>query len=596
MIYKTWILNLSIGLLSFSSLAQRSIEDIDSIYYMGQQMVLRDPKAGLDLAGQIRVLSDEYNYEEGFLLQQSLIAFSHFQLNQLDSSVFILLEIIPQLEKSFPNSYYLGFANNYLGRIYTRLNSLSKAETSFLKASEIFKQIDSINFYCMSLNNYGTIKGMKGDHAEALSSFLEVVKFSQTNTIATNFISSAISNISYIYELEGQNEKAIEYAFEGLKIDQKTNHTRAIADSYNLIGTLYLNDDKIDSALDYYQRVLRLNKANDSQLLPAKRRAMENIAKTHATLGKPEVSIQWLKRAIAMRAEGEDYMSETVAHQLADYYWQLDQSDSALHFARRSLLISQGEGIRQGTLKAAQLLMDVFLSAKQYDSAFHYQSLYHAYKDSIYNESSDKRLTNLRIELETLEKQRQIDELKQREVVAALNDQRLFGGIALAALMLLVLFLIYRHKLKGKQHDLKMKIAKSSQRLSTHTLNMVHKNNGFIEIEEEIRKMKKSGEPNYQKLLNVIQRNKAEERDWENFSEYFGQVHQGFDRRFHTKFPNLSMGENRLATLVKMNLSNPEIASILVIEPKSVSMYKYRLKKKLGLAEDESLHQFLNTI
>jgi DNA-binding NarL/FixJ family response regulator len=54
--------------------------------------------------------------------------------------------------------------------------------------------------------------------------------------------------------------------------------------------------------------------------------------------------------------------------------------------------------------------------------------------------------------------------------------------------------------------------------------------------------------------------------------------------------------ERRLAGLVRMNLTNIQIAGILNIEGKSVKVAKHRLKKKLGLSEDDDLNTFLQSI
>ena len=114
-------------------------------------------------------------------------------------------------------------------------------------------------------------------------------------------------------------------------------------------------------------------------------------------------------------------------------------------------------------------------------------------------------------------------------------------------------------------------------------------------IEEEIKKMQKKGETNFQKLLNIISLSRSAEKDWENFNNYFNKVNPGFEENILTQFPQLSLGEIRLASLIKMKLTNQEIATILNIEAKSVRMNKYRFKRKLGLEEQQDLFEFINT-
>lgn len=55
----------------------------------------------------------------------------------------------------------------------------------------------------------------------------------------------------------------------------------------------------------------------------------------------------------------------------------------------------------------------------------------------------------------------------------------------------------------------------------------------------------------------------------------------------------MSISEKRLAGLIRMDLTNREIAGILSIEDSSVKTAKHRLKKKLALTDEQNLYQFL---
>ncbi len=575
---------------NISAWSQSQWEEIDGIYQKTLRKVLREPVVGFKNAKEIITISKESKHEKGIFLAKSLQAFAHFQINQLDSSVFLLLETIPELERYFPNSFYTAIAKNYLGRTYSRINNLAKAETAFKESSEIFMGIDSISYYCMVLNNYGTILGTKGDHSGALNTFLSVVKLSTEHAVALNFKSSALSNISYIYQLEQQNNKALEYALQGLDIDKKINNPRAIAESYNIIGTIYLNQNKLDSALNYYNKALGIESSDNRRLQSIQNSAKVNIAKVYAERGD-------LKRAIEIlrNTNTKEYASEKIYLQLADYYKQLFELDSAIVYAKQSLAIATDQKIKPGVRDAAKVLQDIYTELNDFELANHFLNLHYAYKDSVHNESSEKRFTDLRIELAVLEKQQQIDALKQREAINKLRNRNLIIGLVTILFVIIILFFLYRWKQAQKEKLLKQELELNNKHLSNHTLNMVHKNNAFAEIEEEVRQMKKNEKPNYQRILNIVNRNRAEEKDWENFELYFGKVHKDFEIRIKSKFPTLSIGDFRLATLVKMNLTNTEIASILFIESKSVRMSKYRLKKKLGLGEKDDLLQFLAT-
>ena len=71
------------------------------------------------------------------------------------------------------------------------------------------------------------------------------------------------------------------------------------------------------------------------------------------------------------------------------------------------------------------------------------------------------------------------------------------------------------------------------------------------------------------------------------------QDHKDFNSTVKQKFPNVTNNELRLMTLLKMNLSSKEIASILNISPDGIKKARYRLRKKLNISSEESLSDLI---
>jgi len=85
-------------------------------------------------------------------------------------------------------------------------------------------------------------------------------------------------------------------------------------------------------------------------------------------------------------------------------------------------------------------------------------------------------------------------------------------------------------------------------------------------------------------------------REKETFYGEVEQIHKEFNLRLDTNYPELTDQEKKLATLIRMNLSTKEIATLLSISPKSVEVARYRLKKKMSLDKDDNLTQFIRNI
>jgi phosphate/sulfate permease/DNA-binding CsgD family transcriptional regulator len=114
---------------------------------------------------------------------------------------------------------------------------------------------------------------------------------------------------------------------------------------------------------------------------------------------------------------------------------------------------------------------------------------------------------------------------------------------------------------------------------------------GVMETEQQA-----STKQNLKSIISLIRQKMSFAREKETFYGEVEQIHKDFKMKLDTSFPGLSDQEKKLATLIRLNLSNKEIATLLSISPKSVEVSRYRLKRKLGLEKEDNLLQFINTI
>jgi uncharacterized protein YoxC len=83
---------------------------------------------------------------------------------------------------------------------------------------------------------------------------------------------------------------------------------------------------------------------------------------------------------------------------------------------------------------------------------------------------------------------------------------------------------------------------------------------------------------------------------WAEFMIKFTQIHPNFNANIKLKYPVLTAKDISFCSLIKLNLSNKEIANLLQVSHESVITKKYLLKKKLALTPEEDLYQMINTI
>ena len=100
----------------------------------------------------------------------------------------------------------------------------------------------------------------------------------------------------------------------------------------------------------------------------------------------------------------------------------------------------------------------------------------------------------------------------------------------------------------------------------------------------------------YADAINSINKIKQNSGYFQNKLIDSDLIHTDDISELRKAFPNLTEGELTYCAMYKANLSNKEIATILNIDPKSASMRKYRIVKKLGLKNNSSLLNELSLV
>ncbi len=147
-------------------------------------------------------------------------------------------------------------------------------------------------------------------------------------------------------------------------------------------------------------------------------------------------------------------------------------------------------------------------------------------------------------------------------------------------------------KIKVERERLQEILANRNRELSNATINLIRKNETLLEIRTELENQAfdKRGKG---RLDRIIENHISADQDWHLFEEAFNQVHDEFFKKLKNQYPDLTTGDLRLAAFLKINLSSKEISSLLGLSVRGVENKRYRLRKKLGLNENDNLTSFM---
>lgn len=518
----------------------------------------------------------------------SYVGMAFFHNHRLDTTKIIFKKVISKLGA---DDFEKGMAHWYLSKLYKRQGQYDSTIMHNVEAVEIFAGLDSALFVSYAYETNGIAHGMQGDYSAALEWFIKSYEYKIANGLEDKAI-SVLQNIANVYMRQGSYPKAIEYYKKAIAL-KGGEHAAA----YIGMGGVFNLQSMKDSALYYYRKGYAIGVATGNSYQQIS--GLINICNIYFQNGQHRQAIKYLMRALTLPT----YTAKSLSYiytELGKNYYRLGRADSAEYFLKKGLNKAIQVNNIQTSAEASQFLSSFLAKQRKFEQAYKYAELSLVYADSINTERRNDAITDQRIKLETLKKQHRIESLSKENKI---NRYKLLllvlGGGAFTIIGILSFFtfrsraIVKQRRLEGEKKILRLELDKKQAQLSAHTLHMIHSKNGMEEIERHLETIDGEGK---RKIKNVISINKVQEKDWDNFNTYFSDVHAHFFDILKSHHPDLSQGETRLSALIRMNLANHEIATLLNIESKSVKMARYRLKKKLDLDENQDLNSYIQCL
>ncbi len=188
--------------------------------------------------------------------------------------------------------------------------------------------------------------------------------------------------------------------------------------------------------------------------------------------------------------------------------------------------------------------------------------------------SQKKAIADLKIEVEQRKKAEKETEMRLQEKIKAEHKV---------------------NQLHRQKHQVEMDLI--NRELATSSIFISQKNKiiGLIrkDVNRYLRKGKAITKNDFVKILKTIDENVKFENDWYRIKAHFEKIHPGFFDRLREKFPQLTPNDHKLCALLRMNLSTKEISQILKITAPSTEISRIRLRKKLALAKNVNLVQYI---
>ncbi len=444
---------------------------------------------------------------------------------------------------------------NNIGLVHLNLADYPRALDQFTRALALAEEIDDKAAVTTILSNIGNVHASLANYSVALDYFTRALPLAEAIGAKEAAI-LALGNIGNVLVQLTDYPRSLDYLSRALAIAEEIGDQYNVAVTLGNMGLSYINTGDYTRALEYLQRALMLSKQID-----ARRTAsywMLGIAKTQRKLGNHNAAAQGFLDTLHHR-RNEVKTNEGVAETLLELGGVLlaqGKTEDGLARLMESLQLADELGEKEIGSEAHNQIADAY--AKTGDAAKELEHLkkHYALEKEIFSEESKKRveLFNMRVAVAEIEHGVEVQKLRGERMEHEISSQ----AIHLAAQTELV---------DKFRNDLRQIIR---------------------EIDEPIAALKKIKE----KLKELP----CQQIDWPKFEVQFNEVHPEFREKLTAKFPDLTHMEQRIAAMVRMDLTSSDIARLFCITERAVEFHRLNLRKKLELKKEDSLPKFLTGI
>ena len=490
-------------------------------------------------------------------------------------------------------------ASLYLSKDPSR--SVYFARTALEEATATKSQSMMAEAQAMIANAYITL----GDYVSSFEYFIEAE--SNCPKEEEHVLAGIMLGISYSYSKIKDFDNALSYLEKAEGLFKSLKDTASIARCENNRGLICnaMPDNK--AARGYFNEALRLNRESGNDIGVA-----QNLNNMSFLDDSPDTIILWLEEAIRIN----DSLGRTWA--LGENYNNLGQQYIRKGDCRKALEALSTARSYALLTNARELLLDNLryrseAYAKSGDYSLAYEDL-KSFLEKTERQDMTGGLKDIEVSLvkknmESIRNEKERDEkvFAMRRMVACL----IIAMLAVICSVTIVMYDLHRKAsrkeveflraqktIDSQEKELMLKeLAFNKKELDNFALYLKSRNEMMSRIREKIRGIYGMVPENAARELKKLSSSISQfNKNNDEAEKMIDKVNSSFIMKLTERHPSLSNSEKRLASLLRIGMTSKEISLILSMEPKSVDMARYRLRKKLDLPQNLNLCEYLGNL
>ncbi|MBL4861565.1 MAG: tetratricopeptide repeat protein, partial [Crocinitomicaceae bacterium] len=395
-----------------------------------------------------------------------------------------------------------------------------------------------------------------------------------------------------------------------------------LAKTYLSLGITYGSCEQLDSALVYFQKTSQLVAKQDSSVLMGG--LLNNIGAIYSKKEENNKALEYYRKSLAVFQNEHSQKGTAVStSNIAYIYKKQGDFTKAIHLYLEAVQLFKETQSLYYLEDSYFNLSEIYEQQNDYKEALRYNNLYLEINDSLTNSDVLGRISDLQMQFEIRKKDQELTLVEQeKELIvqekmlvekdnklSQIRQYLLIGGIVL---LLTIGVLGYRNfkialynnrlrqqVLKQEKEQLSKNLQYKNKELENFALRIIEKNELLHNLKEKIKTIDTQKPEELDKIKDLsisINNNLYIDEDRREFELRLDKTHQSFFANLDQRFPDLTKNERRLCSLLVLDLSSKDIATILNISPDGVKKSRYRLRKKINLEAETNLSDFLKKV
>lgn len=321
-------------------------------------------------------------------------------------------------------------ANQQYAGILFRLGNFNKAKEYYQIALTKFTSIQNEKGKAETQNALAGIYYAQGNIALAVQNYLDVLRYYENKNEKVGLV-NVYTSLANLYARQNSFSKSIEYNLKAIELYEATSNKFQAIVIYDQIGNAYLKQNNLVKSTEFFNKSLKeYTELNNKAGIASTLNQLGNIAAEQGDYPKAALFFERSnKMAVAMKTP---YLQVVNQNALAKTYVLQKQYKQAIGAFKKAIAIAKPANMKLELEEAYQGLSSVYEITKEETKATTFSSLSKNIKDSVYNDSTLKKLSDLQLQYESEKKQRQIElmskeqQIKESELQSERDLKRFF--------------------------------------------------------------------------------------------------------------------------------------------------------------------------